>query len=232
MSLRWAVLGGSLLTHGGLMLWLGKLEAPPARSATAIEVFETVKEPPPPVAAQVDPEPPPPTEAPQRAKSARPAEAARPEPTNAPASHALADLPDFGLELSGGGGPGGLAVPQAAPAARNEPRAPVAKTLRQAPAPKTTDACEEGPAKPKLLNLPQPAYTEAARAAGVEGKVRVELTVDETGKVVSVRALTTLGHGLDEAALVAAQGATFEPAVRCGRPSRSTFTIAIRFSAS
>ncbi len=41
-----------------------------------------------------------------------------------------------------------------------------------------------------------------------------------------------LGYGLDEAAVQAAQSATFEPAVRCGKPTRATFTISMRFSAA
>jgi protein TonB len=79
--------------------------------------------------------------------------------------------------------------------------------------------------------VPQPVYTDAARAAGVEGKVRVELTVDETGRVIDVKLIAGLGQGLDEAALSAARNASFSPAQRCGRPVRATFTIAMRFSA-
>src|SRR2546423_1409149 len=81
------------------------------------------------------------------------------------------------------------------------------------------------PAKPKPRSVPQPAGSEAARAAGVEGKVRVQLTVDETGHVVDVKLLQGLGYGLDEAALAAARQAEFEPAVRCGKPTRATFNI-------
>lgn len=230
MSLRGVLIGGSLLAHGGLVVALGALRAPASASASAIEVTETVKPEPAPAPPSPPPEPAEVQEAPPRARSAKPAAAPSPE-VAAPAASPLAALPDFGLELSGGSGPGGFALPAAAP----PPRAVevVAKTLEKAPAPKRAlDACDEPPAKPKLLGLPQPAYTEAARAAGVEGKVRLEITVDEAGKVVDVRALTSLGHGLDEAAIAAARLATFEPAVRCGRPSRSTFTVAVRFSAS
>jgi periplasmic protein TonB len=232
VPLRSLLIGGSLFAHGALVGVLGLIRAPVAHDATAIEVTESVKkEPPPP--ARVDPTPPEPAPETPRAR-ARPA-AAAPVPAPEPAvakTPGLSDLPELGLEMSGGTGGGGLAVPPPAAAPRAS-AAPVEKTFaKAAPAPKPIDTCDEGPAKPKLLKLPQPAYTEAARAAGVEGKVRVELTVDETGKVASVRALTTLGHGLDEAALAAARAATFEPAIRCGKPSRSTFTIAIRFSAS
>ncbi|MBX3213113.1 MAG: TonB family protein [Labilithrix sp.] len=232
MSLRGVLIGGSLLAHGGLVVALGALRAPPAISATAIEVTETTKPEPPAPPPPPPPEPASPAvhEAPQRARTAKPAAEPTPEaPT--PTASPLAALPDFGLELSGASGPGGLALPAAAP----PPRAAqaVTKTLEKAPAPKRAlDSCDEPPAKPKLLRLPQPAYSESARAAGVEGKVRLEISVDETGKVVEVRALTSLGHGLDEAAIAAARLATFEPAVRCGRPTRSTFTVAVRFSAS
>jgi len=233
MSLRAVLIGGSLLAHAVAVVALGAVRAPEAITATAIEVVETTKPEPPPPPANVEPAPEPvvPPDPPPRAQRAKaPAEAAPPADAPAPAPNALAALPDLGLELSGGGGPGGMAVPPAAPAPR---AAPTTKTLAAAPAPKRVqDACDEPPAKPKLVKLPQPAYTDTARAAGIEGKVRLEIVVDETGKVIDVKPLTSLGHGLDEAAIAAARAATFEPAQRCGRPSRSTFTIAIRFAAS
>jgi periplasmic protein TonB len=233
MSLRAVLIGGSLLAHGVAVVALGALRAPEAISATAIEVVETTKpEPPPPAKVEPPPEPVVPHDPPPRAQRAAKAAAESPPPPDAPAPapNALAALPDLGLELSGGSGPGGMAVPPASPTPR---AAPMTKTLSAAPVPRRVqDACDEPPAKPKLVKLPQPAYTDAARAAGIEGKVRLEIVVDETGKVVEVKPLTSLGHGLDEAAIAAARAATFEPAQRCGRPSRSTFTIAIRFAAS
>lgn len=235
MSFRWALVGGSLLAHGVLVLALGEIRPPAALASTAIEVVESVK-PAPPEPAHVEPPSPEPAARAQadkpKARAAKPVEAPPPEPSPAAASP-LANLPDFGLELSGGSGGNGLAIPQGQAPARRERASSVQKTLEKAaPSSKAIDTCEDGPAKPKLLNLPQPTYTDAARAAGVEGKVRVQLTVDETGKVVDAKALSSLGHGLDEAALAAARAATFEPAIRCGKPSRSTFTIAIRFAAS
>ncbi len=61
----------------------------------------------------------------------------------------------------------------------------------------------------------RPEYTEEARAASIEGKVRVEITVDASGAIRSVKVLEGLGHGLDEAAVRAVEGATFEPAQQC-----------------
>jgi protein TonB len=232
---RWVLIGGSLLAHGGLVVLLGVIRAPVTHAATSIEVTETKKDLPPPPPPKV--ETPAPVqkraEAPQnrqRAKAAEPKPAdTLPKPGAAPK---LGDLPDLGLELSGGNGPP-LGLPPAvntAPASRAT--APMAKTLQAPPPPKEADACSEAAGKPKLLRLPQPAYTEAARAAGVEGKVRVEITVDESGRVAGVRVLSALGHGLDEAALAAARAASFQAATRCGKPVRSTFTVSIRFSAS
>jgi protein TonB len=229
---RWSLIIGSLLGHGGLLLWLDHIEAKVHTETTAIEMFEAAqKEPPkPPPPAEVVPEPEPQV---ARAKAAPAPAEAEPPPTDA--APALDALPDFGLELGGVSGGGGFAVaqgtgPRSAPQTR-----PLKKELSPPsdnPKPALADPCQEAPAKPKLLHLPQPGYTEAARAAGIEGKVRISITVDQTGQVTDVKVLQSLGHGLDEAALAAAKSARFEAAVRCGKPSSSTFTISMRFSAS
>lgn len=237
MSLRGWLIGGSLVAHGIMVVALGGIRTPSEMLATAIEVTESVKKEPPPPEKPPEPlpEPPKPPEPKQVSKPAAKAPEAPPPEAAPEAPSPIANLPDFGLELSGGtGGGNGLAMPKGGDARPAKPApSAVQKTFdKAAAAPKPADTCDEPPAKPKLLNLPQPAYTDAARAAGIEGKIRVQLTVDETGKVIDAKALTSLGHGLDEAALAAARGATFEAAVRCGKPSKSTFTIAIRFAAS
>lgn len=235
MSVRQVLIGGSLLVHGGFIAALGVIREPKIIETTTIEMTESAP-PAPPVPAEIEPAPPVKEEAPRplpKAKAAPVPAAAPPPPVAEAAPSSLGALPDLGLELSGSAGGTGMALPASGdPATRPRAAAPVQKTLKAAPPPRVADTCDEGPAKPKLLNLPQPVYTEAARAAGLEGKVRVQITVDETGKVVAVQTLSTLGQGLDEAALTAARAATFEPAVRCGKPSRSTFTISIRFSAT
>jgi protein TonB len=228
-----SLLGLSLLFHGALGVLVYRIDMGRSHAATAIEVADAKKH----EAPKPPPEPPkPPPPAPKHvARHAVPAAeklAAAPPPAAAP----LAALPDFGLELSGG--VGGLALPQAATgpsvggsplAARTQP-----SVVKHAPvhAAAALDPCDEPAAKPKPVNVPQPAYTDRAREAGVAGKVRVELTVDATGRVVSVRVIQGLGYGLDEAAVAAARSATFEPALRCGKPTSATFTISMRFSAS
>ena len=55
-------------------------------------------------------------------------------------------------------------------------------------------------------------YPAAARQLGIEGKIRVKLVVDATGKVRSALLLDTLGHGLDELALTRSKLIEFVPA--------------------
>ena len=61
-------------------------------------------------------------------------------------------------------------------------------------------------------------YTPAARQAGIEIDLPVEIVVDATGRVVAARALGHAGFGLDEAALRAIRAYRFSPAIRGGRP--------------
>jgi protein TonB len=140
---------------------------------------------------------------------------------------------DFGLTLASGDGPAIARAPAAdrpAPKPDAEPRrAPRPKVLAATPA-EEAEECAEAAVKPKPLNIVQPAYTDEARAQQIEGKVRVEITVGPDGAVTNVRVLQGLGHGLDEAALDAARGSTFEPGTRCGKAVATTFTIGMRFS--
>jgi len=220
----------SLGAHAVLGVALAAIPARARREIIAISMAETRKpkpaehSEPPPV-----PDPPSPAAHPLRAKAAapqpRPVDVA---PANAETPSLLDALPDFGLSLSNGAGPG-LAVAGGAHAVATASAAAATKTLSRT-APAEADDCAEPPSKPKALSRPMPAYTDQARAAGVAGKVRVEITVDARGRVVAVRVLQGLGHGLDEAALAAARAMTFEPAVRCGKPAAATFKVAFNFA--
>jgi protein TonB len=222
----------SLVVHGALAVSLGYVEVRASRAATAIEIAETVakkKEPPPP--AKVEPEPPKPEKAARRTPRAAPVAAPEPLPA-APSEPVPAAGPegfsDFGLSLSGG--IGGVPIAQRAAMPSEKPERVAVKQLARRAL--DNDPCSEPASKPKPRSVPQPKYPDAARSAGIEGKVRVELTVDESGRVVNVRVVQGLGYGLDEAAVTAARQASFEPALRCGKPTSATFTIAMRFTAS
>ncbi len=222
----------SLAAHGGLALAIGSIEIKKSHAATAIEYAETQKKKaPPPPPAKIDPTPQ--EKAPHalahRAAPA-PAPADAPPPPKAAEAAAFDGLPDFGVSLSGGVGGTGISLPVGGGGpARDKTVEKVIRKAAPVAAALPSDGCDDPPAKPKPLNVPQPGYTPDALSAAVEGKVRVQLTVDETGKVIDVKLVQGLGHGLDEAALQAARNATFEPALHCGKPTRATFGIAMRF---
>ncbi len=85
-------------------------------------------------------------------------------------------------------------------------------------APTRTDAADGGivlvpDVPPQLLKPVKPEYPALAREAGMEGKVYVEVVIDERGRVISARVLeTTAGLTLREAALRAARATLFTPA--------------------
>jgi protein TonB len=216
-----------------LALGVASIEIKKSRASTAISYAQTEKKKKPPEPTKIEDTPP--EKAPPRALAHRaappPVEAEAPPPksTNTPA--AFDGLPDFGVSLTGGVNGTGIALPVGGGGPPREQRA-VEKVVRKAAplaAALASDGCDEPPAKPKPISVPQPGYTDDAQAAAIEGKVRVQLTVDETGKVVDVKLIAGLGHGLDEAALAAARRATFEPALHCGKPTQATFTISMRF---
>lgn len=75
-------------------------------------------------------------------------------------------------------------------------------------------------------------YPEAAKTAGVEGKVFIEFVVDEQGRVVDPTVLRGIGSGCDEAALQAVANTTFEPGRQKGEAVRVKMTIPVSFKLS
>ena len=186
------------------------------------------------------PEPPKPIEAPKEMlqrptmpRAAAPPPVAPPPDPVAAAHPQLAALPDFGISLSGGlPGGGGIAVPMGGGPAPAQAQ-PVAKekvfgTTAERPAAASGD-CGEDLVKAKPQGFVKPTYTDDARAAGIEGRVRVEISIDETGHVLSAKVVSGLGHGLDESAIDAAKRLSFNPATKCGTAVKSTFVLSMRF---
>jgi protein TonB len=81
----------------------------------------------------------------------------------------------------------------------------------------------------RLSHGEPPAYPAAARADGLEGDVLMELVVSPFGEVESARVSRPVGHGLDEAAVVAARRFRFAPAVKEGRPVRVRVSWTMQF---
>jgi TonB family protein len=74
-----------------------------------------------------------------------------------------------------------------------------------------------------------PNYPSEARAEGVEAEVKLELVVSATGVVENVRVVRRAGHGLDDAAVVAARQFRFSPAVKQGHAVRVRMSWSVEF---
>jgi TonB family protein len=81
----------------------------------------------------------------------------------------------------------------------------------------------------RLLRGGTPSYPSEARADGVEADVKLELVVSAAGSVEDVRVVRRAGHGLDEAATLAARQFRFTPAVKHGRAVRVRMSWAVEF---
>jgi TonB family protein len=81
----------------------------------------------------------------------------------------------------------------------------------------------------KATNLVQPTYPAAARAVRASGDVRVQVTLDAKGTVISASALS--GHPLLRAAAVqAARESTFSPTLLSGQPVSVTGIVVYKFA--
>lgn len=82
----------------------------------------------------------------------------------------------------------------------------------------------------KALSLPKPAYPPIAKAAHASGTVVVQVTISESGSVISATAMS--GHPLlRPAAVAAARGARFSPTKLSGQPVKVTGVITYNFVA-
>jgi len=78
--------------------------------------------------------------------------------------------------------------------------------------------------------LTAPPYPPRARSHGWEGRVVLDLTIDERGRVVAVAVAESSGRdALDEAARDAATSWTLGPALRDGEPVAGTLRVPVRF---
>ncbi len=124
-----------------------------------------------------------------------------------------------GVAASGGGGHGNGGVVRST--GFDQAPATVASRPREVTQPNFTSA--------EVLSKPTPTYTAEARALKLEGEVLLEVVFSASGKIQVVRVVRGLGHGLDEAAIRAAQQIKFKPATRGGTPIDSTATLHIVF---
>jgi TonB family protein len=76
---------------------------------------------------------------------------------------------------------------------------------------------------------PKPVYTDEARGMKLEGEVLLEVMFTANGTLHVNRVVRGLGHGLDEAAVAAANKMRFKPALRNGQPVDSTAIVHVVF---
>ncbi len=237
-ALRLAIaLAASVVAHWALALYVQGLPplAPQLRQET-VQVQVVAPPPPPP---EPEPEPPKPEPEPKKAepevheivKVPPPTYKPRvvralpdkvppkqPPPTERPATGAdSTDEPVFGVSMESTT-PGG-----------NGPSVPVGNTLQtKEPGPPTPPAKVKPLAAPvavaEVTKMPtvkgrcEGKYTDAAREAGVEGLVVLDLVVDEEGQATQISVVKGLGHGLNEAAVAAIRKCRFEPGEKGGKP--------------
>lgn len=230
----------SLAAHG---LLLQGLRAVPQRPSRPERVTVRVVAPPPPPAEPPAPPPPPPPQPSavpppqplqQVRRSDRPLAQAQPRPQPQPAdspqppadtppterlaepSADTTDTPVFGVSLEStsqaGSGPtvavgNSLQVPQQG--AAKEPR-----QIKPLAAPA---AAHEVETMPVIRGSCAGKYTDAARDAGVEGTVVLDVVVSEDGSTRDIAVVQGLGHGLDEAAVEALRRCRFQPGTKNGQ---------------
>src|SRR5579864_8344081 len=90
---------------------------------------------------------------------------------------------------------------------------------------------DSGPATTpvEITYKPNPVYTPEARALKLEGEVLLEVSFAANGTLHVNRVVRGLGHGLDEAAIAAANKIRFKPALRYGQPVDSTAVVHVSF---
>jgi len=92
------------------------------------------------------------------------------------------------------------------------------------------ERCAEEPSKPEPVFKTEIEYTASARAEGIEGKLKLKITVGEDGSVVRVEVLASVSPELDAAAVAAVKQWRFRPAMMCGKAvSGGTYVLARRF---
>lgn len=97
-------------------------------------------------------------------------------------------------------------------------------------APKKKAASSESPTTPvDIIEKPRPEYTAEGRSMKIEGDVVLDMVFLANGSIQVNRVISGLGHGLDEAAVRAAQQIRFKPAKRDGQPVDFPARVRIEF---
>jgi len=96
-------------------------------------------------------------------------------------------------------------------------------------APPAASSPEGAVESPVLLSRVEPDYPEAARRAGAEGTVELEISIDASGRVTGVDVVRGLPLGLSEAAADAVRRWTYRPARTRDGPIAARKIVRIHF---
>jgi TonB family protein len=94
---------------------------------------------------------------------------------------------------------------------------------------KKADSSDSPTTMVNILDKPRPQYTAEGRNLRIEGDVVLDMVFQANGTVQVNQVISGLGHGLDEAALRAAQQIKFKPAKRDGQPVDFPARVRIEF---
>ncbi len=83
--------------------------------------------------------------------------------------------------------------------------------------------------RPVLLVKVEPSYPQAARRAGLGGRVTLRAVIAEDGRVESVEVFASTNPLFDEAAVEAVSTWRYRPALMNGRPIRVYFSVVVNF---
>ena len=105
-----------------------------------------------------------------------------------------------------------------------------AETAATSTASAASNGAEDNPLPLPVATNAAPPYPEAARAAGLQGKVTLRLRIGVDGRVESLKLLASSGTpSLDESALATVKQWRFEPARRLGRPVAMDVKTSVKF---
>ncbi|MBA2494178.1 MAG: TonB family protein [Acidobacteria bacterium] len=106
---------------------------------------------------------------------------------------------------------------------------PVLKQTPKAIPAKSSVIKSGGVVNSQAINLVKPVYSSAARAVGAKGEVKVEVTIDEEGRVISANAIS--GHQLlRDSAVSAAKSSRFTPTTLSNQKVKVTGIIIYNFA--
>jgi len=88
---------------------------------------------------------------------------------------------------------------------------------------------QAGKTLPVPIYKPEPAYTEAARLAKINGSVTLKMTVGADGVPTDIRVIKSLDPGLDQSALDTVGQWRFRPATENGEPVAFETNIEVSF---